>query len=473
MAIYAKYVLILLLWAQVVSPLVAAEAPNFVCIVCDDLGYGDLGCYGHPLIKTPHLDRMASEGIRLTNCYASAPVCSPSRAGMMTGRTPSRVGVYDWIPGGSFMHLRGQEITVATLLKQAGYSTCHAGKWHLNGRFNNPAQPQPGDHGFDHWFSTHNNASPTHHNPKNFVRNGAAVGPAVGYSCQIVADETIDWLRSGRDRSKPFFAFVCFHEPHEPIDSPPELVEKYRQCGATEEGQAQHHANIENMDDAVGRVVRAVDEMGLAENTLIFFTSDNGPETLNRYPGAWRSHGSPGPFRGMKLWLYEGGIRVPGILRWTRRIDPGQVVAEPVCGVDVLPTLCELSGSAVPQDRVIDGTSIVPVLSGLPIQRKTPLYWHYFNALGEPKAAMRIGNWMILGAWDQQERTAGVGFSQEAMKHIKQSRLVDFELYNLRADPTQQRNLASEDPQRLEKLSDMLKRKHAEVQQEGPVWEKG
>ena len=145
--------------------------PNFVVILCDDLGYGDLGCFGNRTIRTPNLDQLAKEGILLRSCYASAPVCSPSRAGMLTGRTPYRSGIYDWIPAGSPMHLPEEEVTVATLLRLNGYSTCHVGKWHCNGKFNSDEQPQPSDHGFDHWFATQNNAAPTHKNPKNFVRN--------------------------------------------------------------------------------------------------------------------------------------------------------------------------------------------------------------------------------------------------------------------------------------------------------------
>jgi arylsulfatase A len=170
--------------------------PNILVILCDDLGYGDLGCFGHPTIRTPHLDRLAAQGMRLTSCYAAAPVCSPSRAGLLTGRAPVRLGVYDWIAEGSPMHLGKGELTVATLLKRAGYATCHVGKWHCNGRFNSPEQPQPGDHGFEHRFSTQNNAAPSHENPTNFVRDGRRVGPLRGYSCQLVADEAIGWLRS-------------------------------------------------------------------------------------------------------------------------------------------------------------------------------------------------------------------------------------------------------------------------------------
>ncbi|MHC4610392.1 MAG: sulfatase-like hydrolase/transferase, partial [Planctomycetota bacterium] len=168
--------------------------PNIVIALCDDLGYGDLGCFGHPHVRTPNLDTLAAEGMRLTDCYAAAPVCSPARAGMLTGRTPYRCGVYDWIPSNSPMHLREKEVTVATLLRDSGYATCHAGKWHCNGKFDSSEQPQPDDHGFEHWFATQNNAHPTHKDPDNFVRNGKPVGGLEGHSSELIAQEAIDWL---------------------------------------------------------------------------------------------------------------------------------------------------------------------------------------------------------------------------------------------------------------------------------------
>ena len=169
----------------------AGAAPNFLVVLADDLGYGDLGCYGNEAVHTPHLDRLAAEGLRFTDCYAAAANCSPSRAGLMTGRTPWRLGIHNWIPMLSPMHLQASETTIATLLRDAGYATCHTGKWHLNGMFNLTGQPQPNDHGFDHWFSVQNNALPNHRNPYNFVRNGIPVGPLEGYSSGLVTDEAV------------------------------------------------------------------------------------------------------------------------------------------------------------------------------------------------------------------------------------------------------------------------------------------
>jgi len=444
------------------------DRPNFLIILCDDLGYGDLACYGHPAIRTPNLDRLATQGVRLTDCYASAPVCSPSRAGMLTGRTPNRAGVYDWIPDSHTMHLPRGEMTIASILQRAGYATCHVGKWHCNGAFNTPEQPQPDDHGFDYWFSTQNNASPSHCNPQNFVRNGDPVGPLQGYSCSIVADEALGWLSQTRDAARPFFLFVCFHEPHEPVASPPELEATYE--AAPQKGQATYYANVTNMDAAVGRLMAALDELELADDTFVLFTSDNGPETLNRYRSAWRSHGSPGPLREMKLHIYDGGIRVPGIIRWPGHTRPGTISREPISGVDLLPTLCHIAGVEIPGDRIIDGTDITPILAGRTLHRRTPLFWSYYRALSAPRAAMRIGDWKILARWDGPVKPISGNVSEEAMTLIKTAQLTDFELYNLRRDVGERNDIADEHPDRLKQMSDRLIELYRFVQTEGPSW---
>ncbi|MBN2128667.1 MAG: sulfatase-like hydrolase/transferase [Sedimentisphaerales bacterium] len=417
---------------------------NIVIALCDDLGYGDLACYGHPHIRTPNLDRLAGEGLRLTDCYAAAPVCSPARAGMLTGRTPYRCGIYDWIPANNPMHLSRKEITVATLLRDRGYATCHCGKWHCNGKFNSAEQPQPGDHGFDHWFSTQNNALPTHHNPNNFVRNGARVGLLEGYSSTLIVQEAIDWLRDGWDRSKPFCLFVWFHAPHEPIATGPEFMQRY-------EGhkEAIYYGNVTQMDHEFGRLMQNLDDMGLRDETFVMFTSDNGPETLNRYRGSHRSFGSPGPLRGMKLHMYEGGIRVPGIVRWPGKAKPGSVSSEPVNGTDVLPTLCDIAGAEVPTDRPIDGTSILPIFRNEKLERTVPLYWRYDRAISKPfTVAMRRGHWKI----------------------IADTALTQFELYNLKEDPTEKNDLSQTQPRRLARMKDTLKTLHAQIDAEGPKW---
>jgi arylsulfatase A len=443
--------------------------PNFVVVLADDLGYGDLGCYGHPVIQTPNLDRLAARGMRLTDAYAAAPVCSPSRCGLLTGRTPTRLGVYDWIPAQHPAHLRASEVTIATILRGRGYATAQVGKWHCNGMFNSPRQPQPGDHGFDHWMSTQNNAGPSHRDPINFVRNGTAVGKTEGFSCQIVVTEAIDWLEHQRDPQKPFFLFVCFHEPHEPIASPDELVAMYP--AAKNREQAEYFANVTNMDRAVGRLIEALERLTLTESTLVWFTSDNGPETLKRYRGGERSHGSAGPLRGMKLHLYEGGIRVPGILAWPGRIRPGQTVSEPVSGVDVLPTLCELAGAAPPADRPLDGASVAPLLDGKPVARARPLFWHYFRALGGPKAAIRLGDWKLAGFWDAPDPLPGSNVENESQRRMKSARLTRFELYNLRDDVGEQRDRSADEPARLASMRATLERVYAEVLAEGPAWD--
>ena len=304
----------------------SSRPPNIVTVLCDDLGYGDLHCFGHPSIQSPNLDRFAAQGTRFTDFYAAAPVCSPSRAGLLTGRTPDRCGIYDWIPPNNPMHLRRQEITWPALLRDHGYSTCLSGKWHLNGFFNSPQHPQPSDHGFQHWFATHNNAAPTHQNPNNFVRNGKPVGPLQGYSSTLIVDESIRWLDT-LDSKSPFALHVCFHSPHEPIATAEEFTGRYPM--ADPRNRALYYGNVTQMDHEFGRLLAALQRRGDAENTLILFTSDNGPETLLRYPGSARSYGSANPLRSMKLSLYEGGYRVPGILHWPARLKPGRTDSIP------------------------------------------------------------------------------------------------------------------------------------------------
>ncbi len=417
----------------------AKPRPNFVIVLCDDLGYGDLGCYGHPIIETPRLDRLAGEGLRLTDCYAAAPVCSPSRAGMLTGRNPYRCNIPDWIPEDSPIHLQRNEITVATLLRNAGYRTCHSGKWHCNGKMDG-SQPTPGDHGFERWFSTQNNAQPSHANPVNFIRDGEPVGPLEGYSSTLIVDEAIAFLDTVAE--DPFLLFVWFHSPHEPVATAPSFQERY--AGEPDETKRIYYGNVTQMDHETGRLLDALEARGLRDDTFVFFTSDNGPETLNRYRGAARSHGSPGTLRGMKLHMHEGGIRVPGIVRWPDHSTPGSESGEPVNGTDILPTLCGLAGVPLPDDRPLDGVDMAPVLRGERLERARPLYWRYDRALSDAKVALRDGDWKILadGALDA------------------------IELYNLREDPEERQDRALTEPATASRLTARLREIHHEIMEE-------
>lgn len=444
----------------------AADRPNFLVILCDDLGYGDLACYGHPHIKTPHLDDLARSGIQFSNCYSAAPVCSPSRAGLLTGRSPNRAGIYDWIPPGNRrrpdareqVHLRASETTLPLLLQKAGYATCLAGKYHCNSQFNQPTQAQPHQLGFDHWFATQNNAQPSHANPNNFVRNGSPVGPLNGYSCQLVADEGIRWMqqRDADDDSQPFFLFVAFHEPHEPIASPEALVNDYREV-AESELEADYFANVANLDRAVGRLMKTVDELGERDNTLVFFTSDNGPETLRRYPGATRSFGRPTPLRGMKLWTTEAGFRVPGIASWRGTITPHQTIDSPVSSLDLLPTFLQLADIPLPTNLQLDGADISQLLTGQGgAIRPLPLFWAYYNALNEQRVAMRTEEWKVLATLNEGALPKYQNVFDGNLSDIRDAQLGDIEIYRIESDTSESNNLAARLPSKAAELKQQL-----------------
>lgn len=440
----------------------AGPRPNIVVVLADDLGYGDLGCYGHRRIQTPHIDRFAHEGLKFTDCYAAAANCSPSRAGLMTGRTPFRVGIYNWIPMFSPMHVRESEVTIATILRDSGYDTCHAGKWHLNGDFNRPGQPQPSDHGFNHWFSTQNNALPNHRNPDNFVRNGTAVGRLEGYSADLVAGEVSEWLHHGRDRDKPFFVFACFHEPHEPIASAERHTRLYP---SDDPSLSAHHGNVSQLDAGFGTILKALEESGVRDNTFVFFTSDNGPAITSIHP-----HGSPGPLRDKKGSIHDGGIRVPGIVQWPGHHEPGSVSDVPISGVDVLPTLCQLAGVEVPRDRELDGTSFLPVLSGEPLSRTKPLYWQFNRARSDAKVAMRDGDWKLVAGLTMPGPKSNAGILADEIKNIKKAELTSFQLFELTSDIAETTDVADANPETLQRMKRRMQTLYREVRGETPQW---
>jgi arylsulfatase A len=447
----------------------AGDRPNIVVVLCDDLGYGDLECYGHPHIKTPNLNKMATEGIRFTDFYSTAPVCSPSRVGLMTGRSPNRAGVYDWIPDNKHIHMRSSEVTMPQLLQKVGYATCMSGKWHCNGKFNSPQQPQPGDAGFDHWFGTQNNASPSHENPRNFVRNGQDVGPLKGFSCQLVMDEALSWIKGQQKRNpkQPFFMYVAFHEPHEPVASPKDMVESYKPM-AKNIHEAQYFANVANLDKAVGKLMTALRSMDIDKNTLVVFTSDNGPETLNRYGGAKRSFGTPKPLRGMKLWTTDAGFRVAGIMRWPAKIKAGQTVNHPVSALDFLPTFCELARTKPPSDLVLDGTSFLPALENKPIDRKKPLVWVYYAALNQRRVAMRDGDWKVLARLDLNKLQS---VSNHNAAQVKAATLSDFQIFNISDDIGESQDLSASHPEKLSELKQRLTIHYRELVNDSHVWD--
>jgi arylsulfatase A len=435
----------LLILLAVARPLRAETRPNVVLFLADDLGWGDLGCQGHPRIQSPNLDAFARQGVRLTHCYSASAVCSPSRSALLTGRTPHRNGVFTWIAEGSEVHLRTTEVTLPRLLKQSGYATAHVGKWHLNGKFNDPPHPHP-DHGYEHWRATQNNAAPSHKNPRNFVRDGKPVGPLEGFSAPLIVGEAIDWLTRVRDKNRPFFLAVWTHEPHLPIESDPthqapysDLPEEFRQ----------HHGNVSQLDDAFGRLMKSLDQQGLTESTFVFFTSDNGPEGDGR---KGRTRGITGGLRGRKRSMYEGGIRVPGIARWPGRIKPNTTSDTPVIGSDLFPTILGICEVAPPNDRVIDGANVLPALTGEvdAVARPRPMFWR-LNMAPEREnlhMALREGDWKILGSQD----------------------LTHFELYNLKSDRAETTDLAQREPERFEALRKKLEGLNDEVVREGPDW---
>mgnify|MGYP003642231600 CR=1 FL=1 len=456
--------LVVLLAAIVAAPVFAESPPNILLVVADDLGYGDLACFGDANVKTPNIDRLAAEGVKLTDCYSAAAVCSPARTGLMTGRTPQRVGVYSAIPFFSPMHVPESEITIATLLRNAGYATAQCGKWHMNGLFNLPSQPQPDDHGFEFWFSTQNNTLPNHHNPYNFVENDIPQGPIEGYAADIVTDRAMRWLSNERDREKPFFLYVAYHEPHEPIATAPKYESIYAQL--EDPAERAYYGNITQMDTAFGRLLAKLDELKLRDDTLVVFTSDNGPALTSFHP-----YGSAGKMRAKKGYLYEGGIRVPGIVRWPGRVEAGSKNRFPVSGIDILPTFCELAGIEAPKDRTLDGVSLASMLRGevAKVDRPKPLYWQYNRARSEVKVAIRDGDMKMLARLTMKPPMTP-NITAERMAVLKTAGLEQFEMYDLTKDASETNDLAADGGERFEAMKAKMIGLYKDVQSDAPIW---
>jgi len=355
------------------------------------------------------------------------------------------------------MHLPETEITIAEILKENGYSTCHVGKWHLArwSKEEGILSPNPGEQGFDHWFAVDNNALPTHFNPVNFKRNGKCLGKLEGYSCQLVVEEGIKWLQERENKEQPFFLNIWFNEPHRKLASPPEMVANHPDLKPEE---ALYYANIENLDNAVGKLLNTLDQMELSDNTMVLFTSDNGP---------WRT-ASAGYLRGKKSSLYEGGIREPGIFKWPKFIQAGSRSDIPAGFVDILPTICGITESDLPAGRKLDGTSLLPLLNGEKLERDQSLFWFFYKS--SPSAVVRKGVYVLTADPAEIYRSNSHPFDQTDQDYLKKLELNHIQLFNLKTDPGQATDIAKDHPEIREELKSELFAIYEEVMMEGPLW---
>ena len=435
--------------------------PNVVILLADDLGYGDIGAYGGKA-QTPTLDKLATEGVLFSQFYSAAPLCSPSRAGLLTSRWPVRADVHSYIRAERAGRDLPQEdtfldtgqYTLAEYFAERGYATAHFGKWHLGAYPPSESHPHPSphDHGFQYTFGTENNAIPSHQNPENFFRNGKTVGRLNGFSSQLVVDEAITQLPSNGEAKVPFFHYIAFHEPHSPIASPPEIKQKYSAYG---EPHDEYLANVENLDIAIGRYLAALDGRGLADNTIIIFFSDNGPI----FPG------NAGNLRGEKSAVYEGGIRVPAIFRGPG-FEKGLKTSFPANAVDIFPTLINLieaqSMECSQGNCGFDGTDITPVLQGERRNRQEAMYWFFYR--NRPEAALRKGNFVLLAS--SEDRTPRTHWlAREDMEFIANYVPNRYELYDLNADPEQENDLSVQRQDVTAKMALDFRRIHAEATQ--------
>ena len=434
---------------------------NFVFILADDLGWRDLGCFGSTFYETPRLDGLASEAMRFTNAYAACPVCSPTRASIMTGKYPARMGTTDWFgapqPENAHAHKTGtkpllpapyeeklsrDEITMAETLKMSGYNTFFAGKWHLGGE-----DHYPEDQGFEHNKGGYEKGSPNSYfspygNPK------LKDGPDGEHLPDRLARESVSFLEDNGDH--PFLLFLSFYSVHTPLQGRKDLIEKYEAKakqlqpagpeflpeGEHKARQVQNHptfaAMVEAMDQAVGTVLDGLKRLGLSENTAVFFMADNGG--LSTAEGAPTSNV---PLRAGKGWLYEGGIRVPLIVKWPGVASPGSACSHPVTSTDFYPTMLDMAGLPQKPEQHQDAMSFAPLLRGETLPKDRPLFWHYphyGNQGAFPGAAVRLGAYKLIEFFEDGHQ----------------------ELYNLQDDLGEQCNLIHDAPNYAQTLSEML-----------------
>ncbi|AWI10471.1 sulfatase [Ereboglobus luteus] len=446
-------------------PLFAQAEPvakNILVILADDLGVMDLGCYNkNTFYETPNLDKLAAQGVRFTDGYASCPVCSPSRFSLMTGRYATRAGATNWFGAkrnGRFLqaqmihYMPSEEVTLAERLRETGYQTFFVGKWHLG----EDEKYWPEHQGFDKNVAGWRRGSPaSYFSPYKNPR--LPDGPEGEHLTDRLATESISLLRN-RDKTRPFLLYHSFYQVHTPLQAPAALVEKYKAKAIKlgldhgenfgEEEQAwqstqprrvrirQNHAvyaaMVESMDAAVGRILDELARQGLLESTLVIFTSDNG--------GLSTSEGHPTcnlPYRGGKGWLYEGGLRVPCIARLPGAVHGGRVCRTPISSIDMLPTALAFAGVSLPADREIDGVSLMALLENGNVPERDALYWHYphyGNQGGFPASAIRMGDWKLI-------------------ERLEDGRV---HLYNLSTDVGEKNDLAAQEPERVAKMRSQL-----------------
>jgi len=431
----------------------AAQAPrrkpNFILLFADDMGYGDLACYGHPTIKTPNLDRMAAEGMRCTSFYAAAPFCTPSRVGLLTGRYPIRAGLPNNLGPDSKSGLHLSEITIAAHLKQAGYRTAAIGKWHLG---HQPAEYLPNARGFDFYFGLpySNDMEPPFVKtevPLMLYRNNEKIEFPVKQESltERYTDEALKFIRqSGRN---PFLLYLPYAMPHLPISASSKK-------GTSRAGL--YGDVIETIDWSVGQILTELKKQGVDNDTLVVFMSDNGPwlnlpdRMLQRGNEPWHT-GFKSLLRGHKGNTYEGGPRVPGIFRWPGVIPSGQSSADIASTLDIFPTLAQAAGAAIPKDRVYDGFDLLPMLKGAgPSPRQNMFYFR-----GPFLEAYREGPWKIRLA----RHDSG----------LKQGDPIVPELFNLDDDPAEQYNRYERNKQLGDRLLATLRAFAAEQKAQLPV----
>jgi arylsulfatase A-like enzyme len=366
----------------------ADRPPNFIIILCDDLGYGDLGCYGNAVIRTPHLDRMAADGARFTDFYANASVCTPTRAGLLTGRYAPRSGLTTVLTPSSSDGIDRDELTLADVLKKAGYATAIYGKWHLGHR----PQHLPTRHGFDDWFGMPwpNDMDDRHPSSKGrwgpipLYRGDKEVEkPAVLETLtRRYTEETVRFIE--KNKGRPFFVYLAHTMPH-----------RFLAASDAFRGKSKHGLygdTVEELDWSVGEVLAALKKHGLEKDTLVFFSSDNGPAPEHpQLPDPGGKRGSPGPLRGWKGTTFEGGLRVPGIFWWPGTIRPGRVEKSPAIMLDLFPTCAALAGAKVPDGHAIDGKDLTALLTGKGPRGGDELFFYQ----GDTLQAVRQGRWKL------------------------------------------------------------------------------